>query len=61
MTLPRLFGVIAMLVVMALPGKPARAQSTDRMDFIGVSIDSATSRADRRWTPSFEPSAAVNL
>jgi ABC-type phosphate/phosphonate transport system substrate-binding protein len=48
MTLPRLFGVIAMLVVMALPGKPARAQSTARMDFIGVSIDSATSQADRR-------------
>ncbi len=48
MTLPRLLGVTAMLVVMALPGKPARAQSTARMDFIGVRIDSPTSQADRR-------------
>jgi ABC-type phosphate/phosphonate transport system substrate-binding protein len=50
MPLPRLLGVIAMLVVMALPGKPARAQSTARMEFIGVRIDSPTSQADRRLT-----------
>lgn len=61
MTLSRLLGVVAMLVVMALPGTPARAQSTDRMDFIGVSIDAATSRADRRLTEYLYEHAHIRL
>lgn len=61
MTLPRLFGVLAMLVVMASPGTPVRAQSTDRMDFIGVSIDSATSQADRRLTAYLYEHAGIRL
>ena len=61
MTLSRLFAVIAMLVVMALPGMPVRAQSIDRMDFIGVSIDAATSKADRRLTEYLYEHARIRL
>jgi len=59
MTAPRLFGVIAMLVVMASPGKPARAQSTDRMDFIGVSLNTLTSQADRRLSAYLHEHAGI--
>jgi len=61
MTPPRLLGVIAMLVVMALPGKPVRAQSTARMDFIGVRIDSPTSQADRRLAEYLYEHTAVRF